>query len=144
MPAVKQQKEGNPAFDHIAAIYLLDGAAPAGRPAGNQGNPQNNCISVTKWGAGGRWTEKPESDCKCKIWPLLPRREKNSFQSAEFAKKNGYAAVLDGTNYRRSQSYRPGIRGQSELGVISPLSDPGTDQAGDSCSCRPNGGFPVR
>ena len=44
-------------------------------------------------------------------------------RALEFAKQNGYAAVLDGTNADDHKSYRPGIRAIRELGVISPLSD---------------------
>ena len=50
--------------------------------------------------------------------------KKELFSKAlEFAKQNGYAVVLDGTNADDHKSYRPGIRAIRELGVISPLSD---------------------
>ena len=67
-------------------------------------------------------------------------------RASEFAKQNGYAAVLDGTNADDHKSYRPGIRAIRELGVISPLSDQGLTkqeiralaaQMGLSCATKP-------
>lgn len=73
--------------------------------------------------------------------------KKELFSKAlEFAKQNGYAAVLDGTNADDHKSYRPGIRAIRELGVISPLSDQGLTkqeiralaaQMGLSCATKP-------
>lgn len=73
--------------------------------------------------------------------------KKELFSKAlEFAKQNGYAVVLDGTNADDHKSYRPGIRAIRELGVISPLSDQGLTkqeiralaaQMGLSCATKP-------
>ena len=39
----------------------------------------------------------------------------------EFALKNGFDAVFDGTTYDDQFKYRPGIKAKDELGVISPI-----------------------
>ena len=43
----------------------------------------------------------------------------------EIAKKEGYAAVFDGSNADDLNDYRPGMKAKKEYGVISPLCDAG-------------------
>ncbi len=39
----------------------------------------------------------------------------------DYAKKEGYSYLVDGTNYDDLQAYRPGMKALSELGIHSPL-----------------------
>lgn len=73
--------------------------------------------------------------------------KKKLFSKAiDFAKQNGYNAVIDGTNADDLKAYRPGIRAIRELGVISPLAEHGFTKAqvrqlaaqmGLSCATKP-------
>lgn len=67
-------------------------------------------------------------------------------RAMDFAEKNGYHSVVDGTNADDLKAYRPGIRAIRELGVISPLADNGFTKAqvrqlaaqmGLSCASKP-------
>ena len=46
-----------------------------------------------------------------------------------FAKENGFAAVLEGSNMDDDGDYRPGRRAIRELGILSPLHDAGLTKA---------------
>lgn len=52
--------------------------------------------------------------------------KKSIFQKiTEFADKNGYNKVFDGTNIDDTKDYRPGIKALRELNVVSPLLESG-------------------
>ena len=71
--------------------------------------------------------------------------KKELFSKAlEFAKQNGYAAVLDGTNARRSQKLPPWDPGNPGTGCDQSAFRSGTDQARRFVLLPLRWGFPVR